>query len=221
VYKLQNQDKLELSRLFHSECLVPKLGQSISTRPVLSLTLTGSSSDGEAVCYGDEGVNLKILNWKLGEVKKLRNHTNEFGLTNAIYATGSFLLSSSLDVDSGCSTINVRSLPNLSYEGTLAVDTIERVVCIAATQTENGLLKLVVGGSKLTLLEAIADKSRSSPKKCKRVKPVWNKELDLGAEDSADESECSSSSSEDEESDQEDLIEESPSKSSTSWCNLM
>lgn len=94
----------------------------------------------------------------------MRNHTNEFGLTNAIYATGSFLLSSSLDVDSGCSTINVRSLPNLSYEGTLAVDTIERVVCIAATQTENGLLKLVVGGSKLTLLEAIADKSRSSPK---------------------------------------------------------
>lgn len=107
----------------------------------------------EESCFGFEG-----------EVKKLRNHTNEFGLTNAIYATGSFLLSSSLDVDSGCSTINVRSLPNLSYEGTLAVDTIERVVCIAATQTENGLLKLVVGGSKLTLLEAIADKSRSSPK---------------------------------------------------------
>ena len=99
-----------------------------------------------------------------GQVKKLRNHIHEFGLTNAICATESLLLSSSLDVDTGCSTINVRSLPQLNYEGTLDVSGIERIVCLAATETSNGSLKLVVGGSKLTLLESRAEPSRRSPK---------------------------------------------------------
>ena len=82
---------------------------------------------------------------------------HEFGLTNAICSTESFLLSSSLDVDSGCSSINVRSMPDLKYEGTLAVDAVERIVCIAATQTDNGSLKIVAGGSKLTLIETKAN----------------------------------------------------------------
>jgi len=209
VYTLKNENGLEFCRLFHSECLVSKVGQSILTRPVLSLALTGSS-----ICYGDEGVNLKLLNWKQGEVKKLRNHVHEFGLTNAICSTESFLLSSSLDVDSGCSSINVRSMPDLKYEGTLAVDAVERIVCIAATQTDNGSLKIVAGGSKLTLIETKANELKNS----EHVKPFWNKELVLAAEDSADESDCSSS---DDESDQEEFVEESPSKNSTSWCNLL
>ena len=58
-------------------------------------------------------------------------------------------------------------------------------------------------------------------RKHKRVKPVWNKELALAAEDSADESVCSSSDGDDVESDQEEFVEESPLKSSTSWCNLL
>lgn len=217
VFKLKNENGLELCRLFHSESLTTELGQAVTTRPVLSLGLSGSTADACTICYGDEGANLKVLNWKQGQVKKFRNHIHEFGLTNAITTTESYLLSSSLNVDTGCSTINVRSLPDLNYEGTLDINGIERIVCVAATETQKGLLKLVVGGSKLTLLETNAD---PSPRKCKCIKPLRRKELALAAEDSGDESICSSSDDENEMPDDEEEIEESESKS-TSWCNLL
>jgi len=223
VFTLKNnENQLELVRLFHSERLVSESGQTVSTRPVLSLALPGSPATNGPICYGDEGANIKILNWKEGQVKKLRNHIHEFGLTNAICATESLLLSSSLDVDTGCSTINVRSLPQLNYEGTLDVSGIERIVCLAATETSNGSLKLVVGGSKLTLLESRAEPSRRSPKKSKCIRPVCKKELALPAQDSGDESICSSSEdeSETEMPDDDQLVEESEPKS-TSWCNLL
>lgn len=112
--------------------------------------------------------NLKIFTHLfivLGFVKKLRNHVHDFGITNAICATKSFLLSSSIDLDTGNSSVNVRSLPDCNYLGTLNITGVGRIVCLAATedQTDHSL-RLVVGGTKLLLLETRGIGCRRSPK---------------------------------------------------------
>lgn len=173
----------ELSRTYLSEDLSKKL----RIRPILSLT---ASAD-DRVFYGDEGSSVKALSWKTGkvlqkrdnrcsrviytfrfvagQVVKLRNHVHEFGLTNAVFSTASHLLSSSLDLDTGRSSINIRSLPNVDYLGTLMSlrggDT-GRIVCLSASEdaASKSLIRIVAGGSRLTLLEALPTGS-ARPKK--------------------------------------------------------
>lgn len=90
----------------------------------------------------------------LGRIRKLRNHTHEFGQTNAVFATQSFLLSSSINIDTGDSSVNVFSLPALSYLGTLSIAGLGRIVCLAAIEDETSKsLRIAIGGSKLTVLE--------------------------------------------------------------------
>lgn len=100
-----------------------------------------------------------------GCVKKLRNHVYDFGITNAIFATQSFLLSSSINLDTGVSSINIRSLPECNYLGSLNVSGIERIFCLAATEDQNDKsLRLIVGGTQLMLLETRKIGCRRSPK---------------------------------------------------------
>lgn len=91
---------------------------------------------------------------QLGRVDKLRNHVHEFGLTNAVFATSSYLLSSSVNLDTGNSAINIRSLTDLSYLGSL--NRTGRIVCLCAVEDPTGknLVRIVTGGTQLTLLEA-------------------------------------------------------------------
>lgn len=106
-----------------------------------------------------------ILNLFLGFVKKLRNHIHDFGITNTIYATKSFLVSSSINLDTGNSSINIRSIPDLIYLGTLNVPDAGRIVCLAAAEDQNNQsLRIVVGGTKLSLLETRGIGCRRSPK---------------------------------------------------------
>ena len=85
-----------------------------------------------------------------------------------MFATNSHLLSSSVDVDTGNSAINIRSLPELDYLGTLMSlrgGETGRIVCLSASEdaASKSLIRIVAGGSRLTLLEA-------TPKGTKRSK---------------------------------------------------
>lgn len=97
-------------------------------------------------------------------MKKLRNHVHEFGLTNAIFLTESYLLSSSLNVDTGDSTINIRSLSDHKNLGTLTIPRVGRIVCLSALEDSQKNLRLVVGGTKLVLLETRLAGCSRSPK---------------------------------------------------------
>lgn len=98
-------------------------------------------------------------------MKKIRNHSHDFGITNAISVTKSFLLASSFDLDTGNSSVNIRSLPDLDYLGTLNIPCGGRIVCLAAIENQNDkALRIVVGGTTLILLETRGIGCRRSPK---------------------------------------------------------
>lgn len=100
----------------------------------------------------------------IGLVKKLRNHVHDFGITNAVCATKSFLLSSSINLDTGNSSVNVRSLPDNNYLGTINIPNVGCIVCLAATECKNDKsLRIVIGGTKLLLLETRGIGCRRSP----------------------------------------------------------
>ncbi|KAI9560321.1 hypothetical protein GHT06_014338 [Daphnia sinensis] len=212
----------ELSRLFRSDDLVPETGHVIRCRPILSLAVNSAHP---TIFYGDEGATVKMLTWKTGCVKKLRNHVYDFGITNAIFATKSFLLSSSINLDTGISSINIRSLPECNYLGTLNVSGIERIFCLAATEDQNDkLLRLIVGGTQLMLLETRRIGCRRSPKKDSLLKPQFVNELALPACDSEDDFSSSSEEEiedEDEPTISEETVNASESSQRSSWCTLL
>ncbi|XP_046464232.1 kinesin-like protein KIF21A [Daphnia pulex] len=214
----------ELCRLFKSDDLVSETGVRIYSRPILSLAV---NSTHPSIFYGDEGASVKMLTWKTGFVKKLRNHVHDFGITNAIYVTKSFLLSSSIDLDTGNSSVNVRSLPDGNYLGTLNITGVGRIVCLAATEDPTDQsLRLVIGGTKLLLLETRGIGCRRSPKKDSVLNPQFIKELNLPVGDSEDDS--SSSSDEEFLQDQEELANSdetdeahNESAQNSSWCTIL
>ena len=170
----------KLSRIYQSEDLV-SVGKIITVRPILCAAPASDSR----IFFGDDGSSIKILSWKtgifiiklifiecfcchhliiLGLVKKLRNHVHEFGLTDAVCVTDSYLLASSLNLDTGNSTINIRSLSDLKNLGTLSIPRVGRIVCLVATEDKYKNLRLVVGGTKLVLLETRLTGCSRSPK---------------------------------------------------------
>ena len=84
---------------------------------------------------------------------KLKNHVHEVGITNAICDTNRLLFSSSVDLDTGNTAINIRSLPDEKYLYTLNFGQIGQITCLAVWESEDGQLRLAVGGSKLFVLE--------------------------------------------------------------------
>lgn len=90
---------------------------------------------------------------------------HDFGITNALATTQSFLLSSSLDLDTGTSSINIRSLPDLNYLGSLKLPNFGRILCLATVEDEgNKSIRMAVGGTKLVLIETRGIGCRRSPK---------------------------------------------------------
>ncbi|XP_045035104.1 LOW QUALITY PROTEIN: lissencephaly-1 homolog [Daphnia magna] len=212
----------ELSRLFRSDDLVPETGHVIRCRPILSLAVNSAYP---TIFYGDEGATVKMLTWKTGCVKKLRNHVYDFGITNAIFATQSFLLSSSINLDTGVSSINIRSLPECNYLGSLNVSGIERIFCLAATEDQNDKsLRLIVGGTQLMLLETRKIGCRRSPKKDSLLKPHFINEFTLPAGDSEDDFSSSSEEEieedEDEPANSNETVNANESSQRSSWCTI-
>ncbi|XP_060594537.1 uncharacterized WD repeat-containing protein alr2800-like, partial [Ruditapes philippinarum] len=92
----------KLHCLFASENLYNMTGGAVIMRHVRALGVSTSH-----IFYGDDGVNLKLLTWKKGLVKKLPNHKEEFGMTDAICCHGNLMMTSAYDLDNGNGYINV------------------------------------------------------------------------------------------------------------------
>ncbi|XP_046562373.1 LOW QUALITY PROTEIN: uncharacterized protein LOC124271321 [Haliotis rubra] len=113
------------------------------------------------IFYGDDAINIKLLEWKRGIVKKLPNHTDEFASTDAICSFEDLLIASSYDLDNGLGYINIRSLPHGDYLATLDDEDTERIVCLGCGRTKSGNLVLVTGGMQLKVWEIDAVHSPS------------------------------------------------------------
>ncbi|XP_045162795.2 uncharacterized protein LOC123527419 isoform X3 [Mercenaria mercenaria] len=113
----------KLHCIYASETLHNIAGDSLTMRHVRSLSVRG-----ENIYYGDDGVNLKSLIWKKGLVKKLANHKEEFGMTDAIYCHGNLMMTSAYDLDNGHGYINgimKRALGQSLYRVFLSQHTIQ------------------------------------------------------------------------------------------------
>ena len=94
----------------------PAFAPRHTVRPVRCVLLDAS----EAVYYGDDGHNLKLLDWKNNSLVKFRNHAGDHGFTDHVEqlttaAVGShvaaerFILATSYDIDSGQGLVNLYS----------------------------------------------------------------------------------------------------------------
>lgn len=77
-------------------------GHELSLRAIKSILPLGDNN----VVIGDDGLSIKIIDWKFGHVTKLANHTHDFGATDALWANSDILLSSGYDIDCGVGYIN-------------------------------------------------------------------------------------------------------------------
>ncbi|XP_078696146.1 uncharacterized protein LOC144924621 isoform X2 [Branchiostoma floridae x Branchiostoma belcheri] len=116
----------------------------LKARPILSLAYANNK-----IYYGDDGTNIKVLDWKSGTVQKLPNHLRGFGSTDSMVAVeGTLLVSSGYDLDTGIGYLNVRSLPSGEYLASLCDDEAGRLTCVAHTKVTNRH-RFVTGGSEL------------------------------------------------------------------------
>ncbi|XP_078615000.1 uncharacterized protein LOC144884049 isoform X4 [Branchiostoma floridae x Branchiostoma japonicum] len=116
----------------------------LKARPILSLAYANNK-----IYYGDDGTNIKVLDWKSGTMQKLPNHLRGFGSTDSMVAVeGALLVSSGYDLDTGIGYLNVRSLPSGEYLASLCDDEAGRLTCVAHTKVTNRH-RFVTGGSEL------------------------------------------------------------------------
>ncbi|XP_071109247.1 WD repeat-containing protein 5-like isoform X2 [Haliotis cracherodii] len=137
-----------LACMYESEKLRSVSGALVTPRFIRSLAVFK-----HMVFYGDDAINIKLLEWKRGIVKKLPNHTDEFASTDAICCFEDLLVASSYDLDNGLGYINIRSLPHGDYLATLDDEDTERIICLGCARTKSGNLVLVTGGMQLKVWE--------------------------------------------------------------------
>eukprot|EP00111_Clytia_hemisphaerica_P005603 TCONS_00016262-protein len=119
----------------------------------------------DLIVYGDNGYNIKILDYKKGEVTKIRNNLKEFCPTEALhigqFQSSSYLFSVGSDVDTGDAYVNIRSLPDLQYMGTIRdIETNSGSVTCFTQQDINNKLHFVTGGAQLRLWNQVVRRGR-------------------------------------------------------------
>lgn len=139
-------------------------GVTVKPRRVRCLATTE-----ETVYWGDDGVNMKAMDLKSGKLRKIRNHTTEFGSTGAMETTGSCLVSAGYDLDHGNGYLNVRRLPSEEYVATVDDKNTGSITCLSCTQTTRDqvtLHRMCTGGLELKLWDQLPIskvKKRSRP----------------------------------------------------------
>nr|CAB3245446.1 mitochondrial division protein 1 [Phallusia mammillata] len=102
--------------------------------------------------YGDDGINLKVLDILEETVAKFSNHKS-MGFTDACFVISEMLFTTSLDLDTGTGSINVRTLSaesQLAYIASLSCDEFPRFTCATCDPTSNEFI-FVTGGTMLLL----------------------------------------------------------------------
>jgi len=137
-----------LSCLFESENIKPVPGLNFHCRSVSSLAIGGLENS--QIYIGDNGCNIKVLDWKKASLSKISNHSDDVGFTDCLISMDGLLIASTFDIDSGEGGINLfldsdgsSSLPqyitSLRDEGTC------RVLGLAGARDGNKLFLVSCG----------------------------------------------------------------------------
>ncbi|XP_013790573.1 F-box/WD repeat-containing protein 7-like [Limulus polyphemus] len=182
-------------------------------------------SHSDKIYLGNDGVNIKILDWKNGRMERLRNCIHQRGSTDALCVTGDLLLASSYNLDMDTSSVNFFYLPNGDYLTSVSCDKASRILSLATTVSEDGDLRFVTGGSRLLVWDFLPHKARK-----KRKSPTAEIIRSNYFEALSEEAEASQTEKEDTESELTDdsLEEENQCEMSlqsrknwlSSWCSL-
>ncbi|XP_055759829.1 uncharacterized protein LOC129837572 [Salvelinus fontinalis] len=125
-------------------------------------TVTGCGSQGGRLALCPRGdrlsiaygrANLGILNWRIGTVSRLTNHSSFARVTDCVHQT--LLIGSCYDLADGESTLNLFSLPLCQYLASPTCADAQRIVCFAALLTGRGGHRWVTGGRALTVWEQL------------------------------------------------------------------
>ncbi|KAK3104936.1 hypothetical protein FSP39_013481 [Pinctada imbricata] len=210
----------ELVCIFESENIQAERGGILTERHI-----RGFYANDELIYYGDDGINIKVLNWKTGKVRKLPNHCEDFGVTDCIVRHNQCLLSSAYSLDSGLGYVNIREFIGEKYLTSLNDTDTERVISLCCTMAPDGALIVVTAGMQLKVWTEVNNNQRH--KDYYHVKANYNVKLNIQALDSDVESDFESSQSDDENDsfNQSDKRRESGSSNTqkgwTSWCNII
>ncbi|XP_041377384.1 F-box/WD repeat-containing protein 7-like [Gigantopelta aegis] len=153
VVKVHVARDWKLSCVFVSENVKSVSGSSLTPRNIHSFDVSD-----QKIFFGDDAINIKVLDWKKGVARKLPNHTEEFASTDALYCNNNLLISSSYDIDVGRSYINVRSLPRGDYLTSLDDENTNRILCVSCGKLNSGKMVVVSGGAQLKLWEVVANR---------------------------------------------------------------
>lgn len=129
------------------------LDTSLTVRPVQSVHVTRSGS----VYYGDNGHNLKLLDWKNNRVSKFSNHTTDQGFTDHICGMDKVLFATAYDVDTGLGQMNLyeeRAGAMPHYIATLADNNTSRI-CVMSCSTAEDTVVVLTGGWQLKVWKSV------------------------------------------------------------------
>ncbi|XP_072175161.1 uncharacterized protein [Diadema setosum] len=179
VIKLWELRDQSLHVMFESENVHNQSGEgALVQRPITSLGIAG-----DCVYYGDDGTNVKVLDWRNATVTKLRNHLGEFGSTDAMLLTDDVFLFSSYDLDNGVGSINFFSSDN-QYVGTLSDPDLSRIETISCPNTANSHKCFITGGQELRIWRLVAGQRYAGD----AVHVTFDPTFTLPTEDSEDDS---------------------------------
>ncbi|XP_033641814.1 mitochondrial division protein 1-like [Asterias rubens] len=209
----------------HATFVSENISSKSSTHLLMRRHIRSLAVSGETIYYGDDGLNVKALDWKRGLVHKLKNHTGDFGSTDAMCSTKDLIVCAGYDLDDGSGYLNFWSVPDEAYLSTLGDQETSRIIAIDCTQTREGALRIVTGGQELRVWDRVPRKQYSPQDS---VPTEYNRAFAIKANDSDFDSDMADMS----ESDEADghprqrrrvsQSSDTSAKSSwSSWCSIV
>jgi len=151
VVKLYSLEDNKLVCKFVSENLTTFNPEtSIHLRPIYSVQILENGW----IYYGDDGSNIKAIDWRNGKLYKVSNHTENIGFTNSLTASGDLLISSNHDIDTGLGGVNLFHSGTegvVKYLATLSDLDTGRISHVSVGRTDQSNIALVTAGQELKL----------------------------------------------------------------------
>jgi len=162
IIKLFALEDKSLRCVFVSENVKADPDVSVHNRPVYSITIGASG----LLYYGDDGCNIKAIDWKKGKLRKIANHAEDVGFTDAVAVAGDLLVASTYDIDTGQGGLNLfYELPEggqiPKYVATLMDGDTTRISSLRA-KISNGSLTVISCGQEVKLWRQEVGKSQKS-----------------------------------------------------------
>jgi len=123
---------------------------SIHMRPIYSVLILENGW----IYYGDDGSNIKAIDWKNEKLYKVANHTENVGFTDSLTASGNLLISSNFDIDTGLGGVNLFLSGTegvVKYLATLSDLDTGRISHVSVGRTDQNAIALVTAGQELKL----------------------------------------------------------------------